>query len=120
LVLFGVDLFGIYFYALLFLSPDMIFDAFYACSTGAVGAAKECFLCLDSVTDNPASAICAYGRKFMNRTFETIENVAIARRDYFKRQIIIVAANFALCHIFSFKFQVSGFRFLSFNLKPET
>ena len=35
----------------------------------------------------------------MYRAFETIEYMIIACRNYFKRKIIIVAANLALCHL---------------------
>jgi hypothetical protein len=80
----------------------MVFDAFDARAPRAIGAAEEVFLCLDSVPDYPASAVRANGRELMNRAFETIENVPLARRYHFKRQIIIVAANLALCHFLSF------------------
>jgi hypothetical protein len=76
----------------------MVFNALDTRAPGAGGAAKEGFFRLDSVTDNPASAICANRRKFMNRAFETIENVPVSRRNHFKCQIIIISANITLCH----------------------
>lgn len=97
-VLVCVVEFGVNFYTLFFLAPDMVFDAFDARAPRAIGAAEEIFLCFDAVPDDAASAICANGRELMNRAFETIENVPLARRYYFKRQIIIISANLALCH----------------------
>jgi hypothetical protein len=101
-VLFGIFLFGVNFHAFLFPPPDMVFDSFDARATGAVGAAEEIFLRFDAVPDYPASAIGAHRRKLVNRAFETIENVRFASRYHFKRQIIIISANFALSHKFSF------------------
>jgi hypothetical protein len=77
----------------------MVFDSFDARFPGAIGAAEIIFLRLDAVPDNPAPAICAHRREFMNGAFKTIENVAVSRRNNLKRQIIIVSANFTLCHL---------------------
>jgi len=79
----------------------VIFNTDHARLFGAIGAAEKCFLRFDAVTDNFAAAMRADGRKFVNGTLEAIENVPVARRNNFKRQIIIVAANFALRHNFS-------------------
>ena len=64
----------------------------------AVGAAVKRADLFDAVADDFAAAMIADGREFMNRTLETIEDVPLARRHYFKRQIIIVAAYFTLRH----------------------
>lgn len=93
---------GKFFYAFFFPAPNMVFDALDACFSGARAAAVEIFLRLDAVPDYPATAIGADRRELMNCAFETIENVPLARRDDFKSQIIIIAANFALSHKFSF------------------
>jgi hypothetical protein len=81
-----------------FLSPNVVGYTAHTRLSGAIGATEKVFFCLDAVTDNFAAAIGADGCKPMNRAFETIENVAVSRCYYFKRQIIIVAANFALSH----------------------
>jgi hypothetical protein len=78
----------------------VIFHAFDSGFSRAERTAEKVFLRLDAVTDYLAPAVCTDGREFMNRAFETIENVLVARRDNFKRQIIIISANFTLCHIF--------------------
>ena len=53
---------------------------------------------LDPVTDYLASAMCAYRSEFMDRTFEAIENMAVAGRNHFEGKIIIVTAYLAACH----------------------
>jgi hypothetical protein len=85
LFLFIVLLLGVFFRRFFFLTPDMIRDAAYARLTGAVGAAEKRFFRFNAMTDNPAPALGADRRQFVNRTLETIENVAVARRNNFKR-----------------------------------
>jgi hypothetical protein len=68
---------------------------------GAVGAAEKILFGFNAVSDDFAAATSANRRQLVNSAFKTIENVPVARRYDFKSQIIIVAANFALCHLFS-------------------
>lgn len=89
------------------LTPNVVFYAFNARLFGAVGAAEKSFFGFDAVSDYFAAAMSANGREPVNRALKTIENVPVARRYNFKRQIIIVTANFALCHNF-LEFQVSS------------
>jgi hypothetical protein len=84
--------------SLSFFSPNVINDSRFARCPRAIGAAEKLGVRLDSVTDNFASAIYADGREPVNRAFKTIKRMALARRNYFKRQVIIVAANLALSH----------------------
>jgi len=65
-----------------------------------MGAAKISRVGFHAVTDDFAAAIGANRREPVNRAFKTIKNVTVSRRYYLKSQIIIVAANFALCHCF--------------------
>jgi hypothetical protein len=65
----------------------------------AISATIERANLFNAVTDNFAAAMIANGRKPVDRTLETIEDVSLARRHNFKRQIIIVAANFTLRHL---------------------
>jgi hypothetical protein len=53
---------------------------------------------LDAVSDDPAIAMLAYGRDRLNRAFEAIEGMPDAGRNQFESFVVIVAANFALCH----------------------
>jgi len=82
---FLVLLFGVSFCHLPFLTPNVVFDAAHARLPGAIGAAEKRLFRLNAVTDNFAPAVRANGCKFMYRAFKTIENVAVARRDNFKR-----------------------------------
>jgi hypothetical protein len=79
-------------------APDVVFDALDARLFRAIGAAEKSLFRLDAVPDNFAAAMRADGRKLVYRALETIKNMTVARRDNFKRQIIIVAANLASCH----------------------
>ena len=72
--------------------------ACYSRLAGAVRAAKEIVIRLDTVTDDLAAALRADRRKFVDRTFETIERVPVPGGYNFERQIIIVAADLAACH----------------------
>jgi hypothetical protein len=79
----------------------MVFHAFDARAARTGGAAEKILLCLNAVPDYAAAAICADRRELVNRAFETVKNMPLARRYNFKRQIIIIAANFTLSHKFS-------------------
>jgi hypothetical protein len=79
-------------------APDVVYDTADARLFRAVGAAEKSLFRLDAVPDNLAAAMRADRRQLVYRALETIENVTVSRRDNFKRQIIIVAANLASCH----------------------
>jgi len=78
----------------------VVIHADYALLSGTMGAAKISRVGFYAVTDNFASAIRTNRREPVNRAFKTIEDVTVSRRNYLKSQIIIVAANFTLCHYF--------------------
>jgi hypothetical protein len=82
----------------LLFAPDVVFDALDARLLRAIGAAEKSLFRLDAVPDNFAAAMRADGRELVYRALETIKNMTVSRRDNFKRQIIIVAANFASRH----------------------
>jgi hypothetical protein len=64
----------------------------------AIGAAVKSALRFDAMTDDLALAMIANGREFMNRALKAIKDVLNARRDNFKRQVVIVAAYLTLSH----------------------
>src|SRR5437588_11998297 len=64
----------------------------------AVGATVEGVIGLDAVPDDPAPAVVAHGSELVNRALEAVERVARARRDNLEGQVIIVTADFTLCH----------------------
>jgi hypothetical protein len=74
------------------------FDPFLS---GTMRAAEISCFGFDAVTDYSTAAVGTNRRQLVNRALETIENVTVSRCNHFKCQIIIVAANFALCHRFS-------------------
>jgi hypothetical protein len=65
---------------------------------GAVGAAEKLPLALYAMTDNSAPAVIARRSNRVNRALETVERVAVAGRYNFKGLVVVVAADFALCH----------------------
>ena len=48
--------------------------------------------------DDPAAAVIANRREFMNRTLKTVERVALSSCHYLERKVIIVIAHFTLSH----------------------
>jgi len=69
-----------------------------SCLPRAVGAAIETIFRLDAVADDLAPAMITHRRELMDRTLETIERVTRSGSHHLERQIIIVPANFTLCH----------------------
>jgi hypothetical protein len=67
----------------------------------AVCAAIEGLVGFDTVTNDFAPTVVAHGSKLVNRAFKAIERMFCVSCDDFKRQVIIVAAYFTLCHIAS-------------------
>jgi hypothetical protein len=66
--------------------------------TGAVGATEEGSLGLDPVTYDPASAVLTHRRQLMYGALKAVESMGFAGRDYLEREVVIVAADFALSH----------------------
>jgi hypothetical protein len=79
-------------------APNVVVYAFHAFLSGAMSAAKISRIGFDAMPDYFTPAVCANGRKPVNRAFKRIENVAFSRRDNFKSQIIIITAHFTLRH----------------------
>src|SRR5262249_53986555 len=65
----------------------------------AIGATVKRSFCLYAVSDDFATAMFAERRELVNRTFETVKGVTGTGGDDFEGHVIIVAANFALCHL---------------------
>src|SRR5271166_38170 len=65
---------------------------------GAIGAAIEGAVCLDSVADHLASALGADRGELVDRALEAVEDMPLPRRDDFEGQVIFVAADFTLRH----------------------
>src|SRR5437016_7033546 len=82
-----------------FARPNMVNDAAAARFARAIAAAEKCLIGFDAMTDDPAPAVSTHRRQFMDGAFETVEYMGISCRDYFKRKIIIVSADFASCHL---------------------
>jgi len=77
---------------------NVINGTLYALLPRAEGAAIVIFVCLDAVTDNLASAMSAHRGQLVYRTLEAIENMVVSSCNYFKRKVIIVAADLTSCH----------------------
>jgi hypothetical protein len=77
----------------------VIDNALNAGHAGTPGAAEEGLVRLNAVSDDPAAAVSADGRQFVDRAFERIENVMVPRRHDLKRQVIVIPANFTFSHI---------------------
>ena len=76
----------------------MIFNVFDPGLPRTIRAAIKRALRLDPMPDDLAAAVVAHGREFVNRALEAVEGVMRARRNHFKRQIIVVAANLTFSH----------------------
>ena len=63
-----------------------------------MGAAKAFAIAFNTMPDNPAAAVVAFGRQGVNRAFETVEGMRFARHHYFEAFVVVVSADFALCH----------------------
>lgn len=81
------------------LPAQLIVRAFDAGVAGAVGAAEELVVGFDAVADDPAAAVVADRGELMNRALEAVKGVAGTRRHDLERQVVIVAAYFALSHV---------------------
>src|SRR4051794_10164867 len=66
----------------------------------AAGAAKEPSVSFCAVADDPASAVCTNGGKFVDRALETIERVRFAGSHDLERKVVIIPANLTLSHPF--------------------
>jgi hypothetical protein len=80
----------------------MILQGSHAGLASTIRAAIKLTISLDSMSDDFAAAMIADWREFVDRTFETVECMSIARRDDFKRQIIVVTTYLAFRHRPSF------------------
>ena len=63
---------------------------------GAVRATKDCSACFNTVADDPAAAMGAFGSQFVDGAFEAVEVMRDAIDHYFERFIVIIAAAFTL------------------------
>jgi hypothetical protein len=64
-----------------------------------------------AMTDDRATAVSAFRRHRMDRTFETVEHVFFSTQHHFKRFIIFVSTNFTFSHRISFLSQpCEGFK----------
>jgi hypothetical protein len=67
--------------------------------TGTVGAAIEGVFGLDAVANDFAPTMVANGCQLMNRTFKAVECVTRTSRNDLERHVIVVSADFTLCHL---------------------
>lgn len=77
---------------------DVIHDGLHPPLSGTVRAAEKRPLRLYAVTHNLASAVVAYRRQLMDGTFEAVEGMGLTGGDDLKREIVVVAADFAASH----------------------
>jgi hypothetical protein len=73
----------------------------------AVDAAKDLALFFHPMSNDPASTMRTVRSECLNRAFETVENVPFVPDDYFEGLIVVISADFAGRHFFSFRF-ISG------------
>lgn len=76
----------------------MLVHVFGASHFEAVPAAVNVAVRFDAVTNYVTIAVSAFGRKRVDRAFETIERMALAFGDNLESFIVIVSANFAARH----------------------
>jgi hypothetical protein len=62
----------------------------------AIGAAINLATTFDSLTNDPATAVCALGCERLNRTFETVKHVLRAIRFDAETLVVIIPASIAL------------------------
>jgi hypothetical protein len=53
---------------------------------------------LQPMPDDPAPAVLTVRRQRLNRAFEAVERVRLPTHHHFKTLVVIVPADFALCH----------------------
>jgi hypothetical protein len=87
------------------LSP--IAKALDAFMTGAVDATEDVPVGLNSVTYDPAAAVCAGGRKCVNRALEAVEGLGCVSCANLEGFVIVVSADITDGHLF--KLPSSGF-----------
>jgi hypothetical protein len=71
---------------------------FHAHGSRAVCAAVVVALGLDSMADDLASAVLAYRGQSVNGAFEAIKRVSLTRQPNLERLVVVITADFALCH----------------------
>ena len=72
----------------------------HACCFCAMNAAEHLSVVFHSMADDPASAMIAYGRQHMDRTFETIKRVGSSGEGYLKTLVIVIPASITNRHSF--------------------
>ena len=77
----------------------MVLHFVHARLARAVCTTVESRVGLDAVTDDLTPAVIADRGKLVNRALEAIERVSGASCNNVKREIIIVVADFTLCHL---------------------
>src|SRR5688572_21108360 len=65
----------------------------------AVRAAIERAVRFDAVSDDAAAAVIAHRSEPVDRAFEAVEYVGLARGHHLERQIVVIPADFARRHI---------------------
>jgi len=61
-------------------------------------AAVEVATDFDSVPDDTTTAVLADGRNRLDSALKTVKRMVRTRRNQFKRLVVLVSANFTLCH----------------------
>src|SRR4051812_22768000 len=64
----------------------------------AIGAAEHARIRFDTVADDLAAAMLALRSQLVNRAFEAVEHVGLARHPHFEALVVIVAAHVTLRH----------------------
>jgi hypothetical protein len=63
-----------------------------------VGAAEALPIRFQSMPNDPAPAMLASRRQRMNRAFKAVKDMALPAHHHFKALVVVVSANFTLCH----------------------
>jgi hypothetical protein len=77
---------------------DVIDGGRYTRFARAVGATKILAPRLDAMANDLAAAMIARRGDLLNRAFKAVKDMTAAANDDFKRPLIVVPADFTLCH----------------------
>jgi hypothetical protein len=76
----------------------VIYGAGHAHLAGAMSAAEHPIFGFYSMADYATPAVRAGGGEAVDRALKTVEHVALAPGDDFKRAVVVVTANFTASH----------------------
>lgn len=75
-----------------------IFQTLLSSHRRAMGTAVDLSSCFDAMTNDSAVAMSATWRECLDGAFKAVECVTLPSHHHFKRLVVFVSADFALCH----------------------